>query len=470
MNIAQTRRHRGWRCLLILVTLVASFSGVGGVAQAASVSQGNEAVYTQRVSTFAQANVSEVAPVLEAANPQGITSALQTELPLPAPPQLSTGKFRYFPETAHFLRGTFLTYWETHGATDILGLPLTEPFMEGDLAVQYLERARLEWHPEITASSPVGQVLLARLGAITTEARGLKFVPQPTGANTDNSHFFTETGHNLGNAFLSFWLRNGGLEVFGYPLSEELVETNEADGQQYTVQYFERNRFEWHPERGPSNNVQLGLLGTEYARMEGLNPMARVLLPASFSGSDVDHTDSPQLSELVDADILPSVQALGRTAQFKWVPAIIVKYNIVVRFEAVDDQDVAGAFVVTRSRTRPYLIIIPESEQGAPMETMATVIAHEATHGFDVVTGALSAQSDCSIEAELRAFMNGLAAWVLLQGEDALSQRYEQGSLTAAINSSLRRFNGNSTTLQFGFNPQAGRDFLRTLYGPGCGQ
>jgi len=470
----KTNHCSAWRYLLLLVALIIPLLGVNGIesanAQVTRTDRSKQQGFTQRLSDTTPPRISETAPVLEAANPQADLAAAQTELPVPAPPEISTGKFRYFTETAHFLRGTFLSYWESHGATAILGLPLTEPFMEGGLAVQYLERARLEWHPEIEASNPAGRVLLARLGAITTNVRGLQFVPQPTGSNTDSSHFFTETGHNLGNAFLSFWLRNGGLAVFGYPLSEEMVETNEADGQQYTVQYFERNRFEWHPERDFANNVQLGLLGTEYARIEGLNPMARVMLPASFAGSDVDQSDSTQLSDLVDADILPAVQALGRTVQFKWVPALIVKHNIVVRFEAVDDEDVAGAFVVTRSRTRPYLIIIPETERGAPVETMATVIAHEATHGFDVVTGALSPQSDCSIEAELRAFMNGLSAWVLLQGEDALSQIYEAGSLTAAINGSLRRFNGNSTTLQFGFDPQAGRDFLRTLYGASCGR
>jgi len=66
--------------------------------------------------------------------------------------------------------------------------------------------------------------------------------------------------------------------------------------------------------------------------------------------------------------------------------------------------------------------------------------------------------------------MNGLAAWVLLRGDDTLSQRYEPGSLSSGINNSLRRFNGNSTELTFGFDPQAGRDYLRTLYGADCGR
>ncbi len=39
-----------------------------------------------------------------------------------------------------------------------------------------------------------------------------------------------------------------GLAQYGYPISEEFYEVNPADGQTYVVQYFERVRFEWHPD------------------------------------------------------------------------------------------------------------------------------------------------------------------------------------------------------------------------------
>jgi hypothetical protein len=46
--------------------------------------------------------------------------------------------------------------------------------------------------------------------------------------------------------------------MFGYPISEEFTEGG------YIVQYFERARFEWHPENtGTSYEVLLGLLGRE---------------------------------------------------------------------------------------------------------------------------------------------------------------------------------------------------------------
>ena len=169
--------------------------------------------------------------------------------PAPAPYAVTAGRFRYFSQTAHFLRGAFLNYWETHGATPVLGLPITEPLIEDGLTVQYLERARLEWHPDIP--DPRGQVLLTRLGAIMSAAQGLVFDPSPQAPDSPTSFYFTETGHNLSNAFLSYWQRNGGLAVFGYPISDEFAQVNPADGKTYAVQYFERNRFEWHPKIRP---------------------------------------------------------------------------------------------------------------------------------------------------------------------------------------------------------------------------
>jgi hypothetical protein len=406
------------------------------------------------------------------------TSAFSETLPLTPPPKgnplpaaaaASEGKFRYFSQTAHFLRGPFLSYWETHGATAVLGLPLTEALVENDLVVQYLERARLEWHPEIS-SNPRQQVLLTRLGVVMTEARGQIFAPLPAGSNTPTSHFFTETGHNLANAFLDYWLRNGGLAVFGYPISEEMVETNAADGKEYTVQYFERNRFEYHPEQKAPYKVQIGLMGVEYARMVGLNPMARTIIPGPFAGSDEDMNDSPDLDALVDDDLMPVVQALGRTPQYRWIPPLIVKNRIHVEFQEIDEEGVAGAFVATRSRTRPYVIIIPETERGESIEALASVIAHESTHAYDVITGALPRNSGCSVEAEVRAFMNGLTAWVLLKGEDALSRAYPNKSFDYAINRSLKSFNNGKERIEFDFDVQAGRAHVRDVYGRGCGR
>lgn len=80
------------------------------------------------------------------------------------------------------------------------------------------------------------------------------------GDDNANRRYFAETGHNLLNGFLQFWNANGGLAQFGYPLTEEFTERNPADDRTYTVQYFERARFEWHPD---TSTVALGKIGQE---------------------------------------------------------------------------------------------------------------------------------------------------------------------------------------------------------------
>jgi hypothetical protein len=402
--------------------------------------------------------------------PEQPTPSAQYQGPVPGVAAASQGGQRYFSQTGHFLRGRFLEFWEINGGTAVLGLPITEPIIENGLTVQYLERARLEYHPEISPNNPNRQVLLTRLGVIMSQSRGLTFIPLSSGSSTFTSVYFRETGHNLANAFLDYWQRNGGLAVFGYPISEEFVEISPTDGREYTVQYFERNRFEWHPERQPPYNVQLGLLGVEYARYTALDPLARVMLPAPVPANDANMTDDPGLSDLVDPDLLPAVKALGSTPQFRWVPALLLENRVLVEIQDFDEEGVAGAFVATRTASRRYVIIIPERYRGARMDALASVIAHEATHAYNYISNLDNRRQGCSIEEELRAYMNGLSAWVVLGGAGVLSDRYEPDTLEEAVNSSLTRFYNGRTVLEFDQNLDQSRSFLRRLYGPDCGE
>ena len=79
---------------------------------------------------------------------------------------------------------------------------------------------------------------------------------------------FAETGKTVRGAFLNYWQTRGGLTLYGFPISEELVETLE-DGREYTVQYFEGARLELPPEPGRSDNVVLGQFGRQ---IHGLDP------------------------------------------------------------------------------------------------------------------------------------------------------------------------------------------------------
>jgi photosystem II stability/assembly factor-like uncharacterized protein len=87
--------------------------------------------------------------------------------------------------------------------------------------------------------------------------------------DTAQRRYFAETGHSLSYGFKSFWEGNGGLPVFGYPLSEEFTERNVDLAQDFTTQYVERERFEYHPENRPPYQVLLGRLGDELLRAQG---------------------------------------------------------------------------------------------------------------------------------------------------------------------------------------------------------
>ncbi len=72
--------------------------------------------------------------------------------------------------------------------------------------------------------------------------------------------YFPETGHRVCDEFLDFFNERGGLEIFGYPLTEAFKD--ETHGGRY-VQYFQRTRMELYPENSDRYRVQLGLLVEE---------------------------------------------------------------------------------------------------------------------------------------------------------------------------------------------------------------
>lgn len=179
----------------------------------------------------------------------------------------------YFPLVGHALSGVFLDYWNAHGGLEQFGYPITEEFQEASpgsgkmYTVQYLERARFELHPE---NDPPYNVLLGLLGRTITHGRNNEapFLPvQPQ--TSPGSVYFEATEHNLAPQFAQYWQGHGGLPVYGYPISEAFTETSPSDGKPYLVQYFERNRLEYHPELPDENRVSLGLLGVQLLKAMG---------------------------------------------------------------------------------------------------------------------------------------------------------------------------------------------------------
>lgn len=68
---------------------------------------------------------------------------------------------RYYSPTGHTLSYGFLSYFDAHGGLDVFGYPIAELAMENGIVVQYLQRAKMEWHPENALGQ---QIMLSNLG------------------------------------------------------------------------------------------------------------------------------------------------------------------------------------------------------------------------------------------------------------------------------------------------------------------
>jgi hypothetical protein len=181
------------------------------------------------------------------------------------------GSVACFAETGRCAGGRFLDYWQGHGGLARNGFPLSaerpELLEDGRVyTVQYFERVRLEYHPE---NAPPFDVLLGQFGRrilrAGDESGGVPdpAVIAPVGPVADAA-YFPETGHTLGGRFRAYWGANGGLAQFGYPLTEEFEQDlaiGFAQRARYRVQYFERARFEYHPENAAPYDVLLGQFG-----------------------------------------------------------------------------------------------------------------------------------------------------------------------------------------------------------------
>ena len=192
------------------------------------------------------------------------------------------------PVTNQCVGGRFLQYWEENGGLSIFGHPISPAREERNrdtgktYLTQWFERNRFEYHPENAAPY---DVLLGRLGADRLQQLGHSWQAEgrESGPKT-GCLWFAQTGHNVcdqnpngavagDRGFMSYWQAEGladsrlsayarSLALHGLPLTAARMETN-SSGHTVLTQWFERGRFEWHPNNPPGFHVLLGLLGNE---------------------------------------------------------------------------------------------------------------------------------------------------------------------------------------------------------------
>jgi hypothetical protein len=201
-----------------------------------------------------------------------------TGMTLPTAPEPSLAPAdRFFPETGHNLGGDFRAFWERNGGLAVFGYPMTKEFIQQSqddgkgYPVQYVERQRFEYHPEHAGT--LYTVQIGRVGAEALAAQGRNWATFPP-ADPATPHYFGETRQAIAPEFWDYWCSYGldlgdpgvsqaeSLALWGYPISPPAMEAL-GMGETLLVQYFERARFEYHPDNPASYRVLLGRLSAD---------------------------------------------------------------------------------------------------------------------------------------------------------------------------------------------------------------
>jgi hypothetical protein len=251
----------------------------------------------------------------------------------------TTNSSRYFPETGHWVSGDFLIkYDSTANGQEIYGNPITSAFtdMDSNRLVQYFEKVRFELHPEAVSDL---RVEITPLGSFLYTSGEGEVVTIPE--NSSSCQFYPESGFSVCHAFLEYFQENGGVSQFGYPISG--VEIHGG----WTTQYFQRARFELHPELPVGERVVLTNLGTRYFYSHGENPI--YLQPQLVVVDDTilkQPATALRVHAFVSRPILPQYETEQKLyvvvydQNFKPVEGVFVSFTILQTGQ--DDEDISG--------------------------------------------------------------------------------------------------------------------------------
>lgn len=245
----------------------------------------------------------------------------------------------YFPETGHWVRDEFLTYYESVlDAAILFGAPITEAYLDPDTGrrIQYFEKARLVFDPSAPLELRVRQTPLGQ--QIYAPGDEPSFTP-----NSSNCRGFSlgpEPSFQVCYAFLDFFNAHGGLAQFGHPLSNFEIHGDRV------VQYFQNARFEWHPELSPRQRVVTGNLGWEYFRSVGEDAL---LLPPVIENNLPRTILSLSVRSFVDQAVMPFRG--GQT-----LSVIVQDQNL----QPVPDAEVSFTLVLPSGMTEEYYMPVTD--------------------------------------------------------------------------------------------------------------
>ncbi|MDZ4718626.1 MAG: hypothetical protein SH847_09240 [Roseiflexaceae bacterium] len=218
----------------------------------------------------------------------------------------------YIAATGHYVQGVFRNFWDTNNGMVNFGYPITDEYIDptSGRIVQYYERARFE------RENPAATVVyLAMLGREVSTGR--VFTTSSAIANTKTRRYFSETSQIVQYGFKEIWEKQGGLAIFGLPISSEIQEQLE-DGTTRTTQYFERSRFEYHPEFPDGQRVLISLLGRKLAPAALTTPLAPGSTPPPLTPLTTTPVTlkRPLIPASNNATVSPAAALAGQTFTF----------------------------------------------------------------------------------------------------------------------------------------------------------
>ncbi len=148
----------------------------------------------------------------------------------------------------------FQDFYDRMGGADVIGSPLTARYELNGRQVQLFENFLLEHWPEHSGTDYEVQPDL--LGAKVSGHR--YFGQSQPFRDSSQAIYVPDTRQSLRLGFLGFWRDRGGADLFGYPISEEIVD----DG--ITAQWFQRAKLTYVADRSPA--IQIADLGRTWQR------------------------------------------------------------------------------------------------------------------------------------------------------------------------------------------------------------
>src|SRR3954468_11517396 len=101
----------------------------------------------------------------------------------------------------------------------------------------------------------------------------MALVPPSSGRAYAQDTSRTINGHAVAGRFLEEWSKQGSEQsnvyVNGLPITDRRAEISTTDGKTYDTQWFERARYEAHPENKAPYDVLFGLLGVTLSEGRG---------------------------------------------------------------------------------------------------------------------------------------------------------------------------------------------------------